>query len=69
MMSAERSSPDGFLAYWIVQLGPPEGYDKRFVQTAGYVVHTATSLIDPFHQRVLEDFRGEAPAAGDDQTP
>jgi class 3 adenylate cyclase len=51
---------DGFLAYWIVQPGPPDEYEGRFVQTAGDIVHTAHVLIELFHRRVLEDFRSNS---------
>ena len=56
----DKFTGDGFLAYWIVQQDPPEDYEKRFVQTAGDVVHTSKSLVDLFHRRVLEDFRSNS---------
>ncbi len=56
----DKFTGDGFLAYWIVQSDPPEEYGQRFVQTAGDVVHTARSLVDLFHRRVLEDFRSNS---------
>jgi class 3 adenylate cyclase len=40
-----------------VQSAPPDGYEERFVQTAGDIVHAANELVDLFHRRVLEDFR------------
>jgi hypothetical protein len=48
---------DGFLAYWIVQARPEEEYQRRFVEAAGNLAHTAHELIELFHRRVLEDFR------------
>jgi class 3 adenylate cyclase len=51
---------DGFLAYWIMQPGTPEETERDFVQTAGNLVHTAHSLVDLFHVRVLEDFRANS---------
>ena len=56
----DKFTGDGFLAFWIVQSGPPDEYEKRFVQTAGDLVHTARSLVDLFHRRVLEDFRSNS---------
>src|SRR5262249_14305387 len=56
----DKFTGDGFLAYWIVQSGPPDEYEERFVQTAGDVAHTAHLLTDLFHQRVLEDFRSNS---------
>lgn len=51
---------DGFLAYWIVQSAPKQEYDERFVQAAGDIAHTARTLVDLFHRRVLEDFRANS---------
>ena len=51
---------DGFLAYWIVQSASPDEYEERFVQTAGDVAHTAHTLVELFHRRVLEDFRSNS---------
>jgi class 3 adenylate cyclase len=51
---------DGFLAYWIMQPGPPDEIERAFVQTAGNLVHTAYSLVNLFHARVLEDFRANS---------
>ncbi|HJY31827.1 MAG TPA: hypothetical protein VJ573_02920 [Actinomycetota bacterium] len=56
----DRFTGDGFLAYWIVQSAEPDEYEERFVQTAGDIAHTANVLIDLFHRRVLEDFRGNS---------
>jgi class 3 adenylate cyclase len=56
----DKFTGDGFLAYWIVQSGPEDVYDERFVQAAGNIVHTARTLIDFFHARVLEDFRNNS---------
>jgi class 3 adenylate cyclase len=53
----DRFTGDGFLAYWIVQSGSRDEYQARFVEAAGNVAFTANSLIELFHQRVLEDFR------------
>src|SRR5947207_8236305 len=53
----DKFTGDGFLAYWIVQPAPPDEYEERFVQTTGDIAHTAHTLIDLFHRRVLEDFR------------
>ena len=53
----DKFTGDGFLAYWIVQPGPAEEYEERFVQAAGEIAHTANVLTDLFHRRVLEDFR------------
>jgi len=53
----DKFTGDGFLAYWIVQPASPEEYEERFVQTAGDIAHTAHSLVDLFHRRVMEDFR------------
>ncbi len=56
----DKFTGDGFLAYWIVQSGPDDEYDERFVEAAGNIVHTARTLIDLFHRRVLEDFRSNS---------
>jgi class 3 adenylate cyclase len=56
----DKFTGDGFLAYWIVQRGPPDEYEERLVQTTGDVAHTANILIDLFHRRVLEDFRSNS---------
>jgi class 3 adenylate cyclase len=56
----DKFTGDGFLAYWIVQSAPREEYDGRFVQTAGDMVHTAHTLIELFHHRVLDDFRANS---------
>ncbi len=56
----DKFTGDGFLAYWIVQSGSPSEYEERFVQTAGDVAHTANTLVDLFHRRVLEDFRSNS---------
>jgi class 3 adenylate cyclase len=57
----DKFTGDGFLAYWIVQPGEsPEEYEERFVQTAGDITHTAHTLVDLFHRRVLEDFRANS---------
>jgi len=56
----DKFTGDGFLAYWVVQSGPEDEYDEQFVQAAGNIVHTAQSLIDFFHRRVLEDFRNNS---------
>src|SRR5437762_9499761 len=56
----DKFTGDGFLAYWIVQPGRSDGYEERFVQTAGGVTHTANVLIELFHSRVLEDFRANS---------
>ena len=53
----DKFTGDGFLAYWIVQSAPEEEYQRRFVEAAGNLAHTAYELIDLFHRRVLEDFR------------
>jgi class 3 adenylate cyclase len=53
----DKFTGDGFLAYWIVQPASPKEYEERFVQTAGDIAHTAHSLVDLFHRRVMEDFR------------
>ncbi|HEY1330522.1 MAG TPA: hypothetical protein VGH10_03490 [Actinomycetota bacterium] len=53
----DKFTGDGFLAYWIVQDGPPDEYEERFVQASGDMAHTANALIELFHRRVLEDFR------------
>lgn len=56
----DKFTGDGFLAYWIVQSGPKHEYDERFVQAAGNIAHTAQTLVDLFHRRVLEDFRANS---------
>ena len=56
----DKFTGDGFLAYWIVQSASPDEYEERFVQTAGDITHTAHTLIDLFHRRVLEDFRANS---------
>jgi class 3 adenylate cyclase len=56
----DKFTGDGFLAYWIVQSSSKEGYDEQFVQAAGNITHTASSLVDLFHERVLEDFRANS---------
>jgi class 3 adenylate cyclase len=56
----DKFTGDGFLAYWVVQTAPEDEYDEAFVQAAGNIVHTAQSLIDFFHRRVLEDFRNNS---------
>jgi class 3 adenylate cyclase len=56
----DKFTGDGFLAYWIVQSGPEDVYDERFVQAAGNIVHTAHTLVDFFHRLVLEDFRSNS---------
>ena len=56
----DKFTGDGFLAYWIVQNGPGDEYEERFVQAVGDIVHTAHTLIELFHRRVLEDFRSNS---------
>ena len=53
----DKFTGDGFLAYWIVQSSNREEYQRRFVEAAGNLAHTAHQLIELFHRRVLEDFR------------
>ena len=53
----DKFTGDGFLAYWVVQQGPEEEYQRRFVEAAGNLAHTAYELVELFHARVLEDFR------------
>ena len=53
----DKFTGDGFLAYWLVQSASKEEYDQNFVQAAGNIAHTAQTLIDLFHRKVLEDFR------------
>ena len=53
----DKFTGDGFLAYWIVQSTPEKEYQRRFVEAAGNLAHTAHELVDLFHRRVLEDFR------------
>ena len=54
----DKFTGDGFLAYWVVQ---PTADDvenqRRFVEAAGNLAHTAHELVELFHRRVLEDFR------------
>ena len=56
----DKFTGDGFLAYWIVQSASKEEYDEHFVQAAGNIVHTAHTLVELFHRRVLEDFRANS---------
>lgn len=56
----DKFTGDGFLAYWIVQSASKEEYDEQFVQAAGNMTHTAHTLVDLFHRRVLEDFRANS---------
>ena len=56
----DKFTGDGFLAYWLVQSASKEEYDERFVQAAGNITHTARTLVDLFHTRVLEDFRANS---------
>jgi class 3 adenylate cyclase len=56
----DKFTGDGFLAYWIVQSGSKEEYDESFVQAAGNMTHTANTLVELFHERVLEDFRANS---------
>jgi class 3 adenylate cyclase len=56
----DKFTGDGFLAYWIMQSGAPDDVERDFVQTAGNLVHTAHSLVELFHARVLEDFRANS---------
>jgi class 3 adenylate cyclase len=53
----DKFTGDGFLAYWIAPSMPKEEYQRRFVEAAGNLAHTAHELIELFHRRVLEDFR------------
>jgi len=54
----DRFTGDGFLAYWVVPGRPGEvEYQRRFVEAAGNLAHTAHELIELFGTRVLEDFR------------
>jgi class 3 adenylate cyclase len=53
----DKFTGDGFLAYWITPTTPKEEYQRRFVEAAGNLAHTAHELIELFHRRVLEDFR------------
>ena len=53
----DKFTGDGFLAYWIAPSTPKEEYQRRFVEAAGNLAHTAHELIELFHRRVLEDFR------------
>ena len=56
----DKFTGDGFLAYWVVQSSSKQGFDERFVEAAGNMTHTARSLVDLFHKRVLEDFRANS---------
>jgi class 3 adenylate cyclase len=56
----DKFTGDGLLAYWIVQSASPEEYEERFVQSAGDIAHTAQTLVELFHRRVLEDFRSNS---------
>ena len=56
----DKFTGDGFLAYWIVRSASADAYEERWVQTAGDVAHTAHSLVDLFHRKVLEDFRANS---------
>jgi class 3 adenylate cyclase len=53
----DKFTGDGFLAYWITPTTPKEEYQRRFVEAAGNLAHTAHELIELFHRRVLEAFR------------
>lgn len=54
----DKFTGDGFLAYWVVQQGADDAeYQRRFVEAAGNLAHTANELIRLFGYRVLEDFR------------
>jgi len=54
----DKFTGDGFLAYWIVQSTPEQDeYQRRFVEAAGNLAHTAHELVELFHRRVIEDFR------------
>ena len=41
----DKFTGDGFLAYWIVPPGPKEESQRRFVEAAGNLAHTAHELI------------------------
>ena len=56
----DKFTGDGFLAYWVVQSASKEEYDEQFVQAAGNITHTAYTLVELFHKRVLEDFRANS---------
>jgi len=56
----DKFTGDGFLAYWVVQSSSKEEFDERFVEAAGNMTHTAYSLVELFHKRVLEDFRANS---------
>jgi class 3 adenylate cyclase len=43
-----------------VQPGADDVYLERFVEATGNLVHTARTLIDLFHAKVLEDFRANS---------
>ena len=53
----DKFTGDGFLAYWITPTTPKEDYQRRFVEAAGNLAHTAHQLIELFHSKVLDDFR------------
>lgn len=54
----DKFTGDGFLAYWVVQRGADDvEYQRRFVEAAGNLAHTANELVQLFGHRVLEDFR------------
>src|SRR5918992_2446880 len=54
----DKFTGDGFLAYWVVQQGADDvAYQRRFVEAAGNLAHTANELVQLFGHRVLEDFR------------
>ena len=56
----DKFTGDGFLAYWLVQGASRDEYEERFVQTTGDIAHTAHTLVELFHRRVLEDFRANS---------
>ena len=56
----DKFTGDGFLAYWVVQSGPDDQYDERFVEAAGNITHTARTLVEFFQGRVLDDFRSNS---------
>jgi class 3 adenylate cyclase len=53
----DKFTGDGFLAYWVVPAAPKDDAQRRFVEAAGNLAHTANELIQLFHSKVLEDFR------------